>query len=111
MRLEPKQSGRVGKDRPRIRPGESFSFQKLEKDLGVTPTEVRVGSAFRRRVAEVTPPFDDLLRGAAADPELQPTVADQVGRARVLEHIERILVPHVDDGRSDLDAARSRADG
>ena len=110
MRLEPKQSGRVGKHGPWIRPGESFSFQKLEKDLGVTPTHFRVGSAFRRRVAEVTPPFDDLLRGAAADPELQPAVADQVGRARVFDHVERILVPHVDDGRSDLDPPGSGAD-
>ena len=76
----------------------------------MTPAHVRVGSTFRRRVAEVTPTFDDLLRRAAADPELEPAVADQVGRARVLDHVERILVPHVDDGRSDLDAARPGAD-
>src|SRR5215218_6814697 len=111
MRLEPKQSGRVGKHRPWIRSRESLSFQKLEKNLGVMPTQVRVGSALRWRVAEVTPPFDDLLGGAAADPELQPAVADQVGGARVLDHVERILVPHVDHARPDLDAARSGADG
>jgi hypothetical protein len=61
--------------------------------------------------AEVAPPFDDLLRRSAADPELEPAVADQVGRARVLDHVERILVPHVNDGRSDLYAARPGADG
>ena len=59
----------------------------------------------------MTPTFDDLLWGAAADPELQPAVADQVGRARVFDHVERIFVPHVDDARSDLDTARSGADG
>src|SRR3954466_11942780 len=76
MRLEPKQAGRVGKHRPWIRSRESLSFQKVEKNLGVLPTQVRVGAAFRWRVAEVTPPFDDLLWRAAADPELQPAVAD-----------------------------------
>src|SRR5262245_60828680 len=111
MRLEPKQPGRVGKHRPRIGFGESFSFQQLEKNLGMTTAHFRVGSAFWRRVAEVTPPFDDLLWGAAAYPELEPTVADQIGRARVLDHVERILVPHVNHGRSNLDAARPGADG
>src|SRR3954452_20852221 len=111
MRLEPKQPGRVGKHWPWIGPSESFSLQQPEKNLGVTTAQVRVGSTFRRHVAEVTPPVDDLLRRAAADSELEAAVADQVGRARVFDHVERILVPHVDDGRSDLDAARPRADG
>ncbi len=31
--------------------------------------------------------------------------------ARVLGHVERVLVAHVDDGRADLDAAGLRADG
>ena len=61
MWLEPKQSGRVGKHRPWIRSRESLSLQQLEKNLGVLPAQVRVGSAFWWRVAEVTPPFDDLL--------------------------------------------------
>src|SRR5436190_23768884 len=111
MRLEPKQSGWVGKHRPWVRPRESLSLEQLEKDLGVPPPQVRVGFAFRRCVAEVAPTFDHLLRRAAADPELQPAPADQVRRARVLDHVERILVPHVDDGRSDLDAGRSGTDG
>src|SRR5688572_286266 len=111
MRLEPEQPGWVREHRPRIRSGESFAFQQLEKNLGMTTAHVRVGSAVRRRVTEVTPPFDDLLRRAPADPELEPAVADQVSGARVLDHVERVLVPHVDDGGSDLDAARPRADG
>src|SRR5579872_734274 len=77
----------------------------------MTPTQIRVGSPFGRRIAEVTPAFDDLFRRASADAELEPAVADEIGRTRVLDHVERILVPHVDDGRSDLDAARPGADG
>src|SRR5690349_13063116 len=111
MWLEPKQSGRVRKHRPWIGPSKAIPFQKFEKDFGMATAEIRVGAAFWRRVAEVTPTFDDLLGRAAADPELEPAVADQVGRARVFDHVERILVPHVDDGRADLDAARPRADG
>src|SRR3954451_15015521 len=111
MGLEPKQPGRVGKHRPRIRPGKSFTLPQLEEDLGVTPAHVRVGFAFGRRVAEVAPPVDDLLWRATADPELKPAVGNEIGRARVLDHVERILVSHVDDGRADLDAVRPRADG
>ena len=43
--------------------------------------------------------------------KLQTAAGDQVGRAGVLGHVERVLVAHVDDGRADLDSARSRADG
>src|SRR5262249_42480855 len=94
-----------------IRPSESFSLQQVEKDFAIASAQVRVGPAFWRRVAEVTPAFDDLFRRSAADPELEPAIADQVGGAGVLDHIEGILVPHVDEGRSDLDAARPGADG
>src|SRR5437764_11148375 len=111
MRLEAKEPGRVGEHRPRIRSGESFSLQQLEEDFGMTPAHVRVGLAFLRRVAEVTPPFDDLLGRAPADPELEPAAADEIRRARILDHVERILVPHVDDGGADLDATRPGADG
>src|SRR6476660_9615191 len=111
MRLESKQAGRVGKHRPWIRPSESFSLQQLEKHFGMTPAHVRVSSTVRWRVAEVTPTVNDLLRRAAADPELKPTFANQVGRARVLDHVERVFVPHVDDTGADLDAARPGTDG
>jgi hypothetical protein len=68
-------------------------------------SHVGVGPSFRRRVAEMSPPFNDLFRRAAADAELKTAVADQVRRARVLDHIERVLVPHVDHAGSDLDTA------
>src|SRR3954467_2541427 len=110
MRFEPKQPGRVREHWPRIGLGEPISFQKLEKNLRMTTAQIRVSSTFWRRVAEVTPTFDDLLRRAATDPELEPAIADQVSRTRILDHIEGILVPHVDDGRSNLDAARPGAD-
>src|SRR5689334_10713117 len=111
MRLEPEQARRVRKHRPWIWSRESFAFQQLEKNFRMSTAQIRIASTLWRRVAEVTPTFDDLLRRAAADPELQSAVADQIGRARVLDHVERILVPHVDHGRSDLDATRPGADG
>src|SRR6478672_11346296 len=110
MRLEPKQPGWVGKHRPWIRPRESFSFQQLEKNFGMPPAKVCVSSTVGRRVAEVTPTFNDLLWRAATDPELEPAIANQIGRTRVLDHIERVFVPHVDDAGTDFDAARFRAD-
>src|SRR5262249_20626273 len=61
-------------------------------------------------VAEVTPPVDDLFWRAAADPELEPPVGDQIGRAGVLGHVERVFVPHVDDSGPDLNAACLGAD-
>src|SRR5689334_21099783 len=111
MRLEPKQPGRVREHRPWIGSSEPTPFQKFEENLGMTTAEIRIGAAFWRRVAEVTPTFDDLLGRAATDSELEPAVADQVCRARVFDHVERILIPHVDDGRSDLDAVRPGTDG
>src|SRR6476661_2717094 len=74
------------------------------------PAHVRVCATVGWRVAEVTPPFNDLLGRAAADPELEPPVADQIGRSRVLDHVERVFVPHVDDTGADLDAARPGTD-
>ena len=77
----------------------------------MAPAQVRVGATVRRHVPEVTPPLDDLLGRPAADAELEAAVADQVSRAGILDHVERVLVPHVDDARPDLDVARSGADG
>ena len=65
---------------------------------------VGVGPAVRRLVAEVAEAIDDLLGRTAADPELQAAARDEVGGAGVLDHVERVLVAHVDDGGPDLDA-------
>ena len=70
---------------------------------------VGVRFAIGRVVAEVLEAVDHLLRRAAADAQLQPPACDQVGRTCVLCHVQRVLVAHVDDGRADLDALRSRA--
>jgi len=59
----------------------------------------------------VTPAVDDLLRGAAADPELQPLSGDEVRSASILEHIKRIFITHVDDAGADFDPLGSRPDG
>ena len=72
---------------------------------------VGVRLAFRRLVAKVAPAVDHLLRRAAADPELEAAAGDEIGRAGVLGHVQRVLVPHVNDSRADLDAAGPRADG
>src|SRR3954469_1215070 len=71
---------------------------------------IGLGPTFLRRITEGAPAVDDLLRRTAADAELQPTARDQIRGARVLGHIQRILVAHVDDGRADLDLAGARAD-
>ena len=53
----------------------------------------------------MTPPVDHLLGRAPADSELQPSASDEVGGARILDHVEGILVAHVDDRRADFDTA------
>ena len=63
--------------------------------------------ALGRRVAEIATAVDHLLGRAAADAELQPPAGDQVGGARVLHHVERVLVAHVDDRGAELDASWS----
>ena len=90
---------------------EALALQYLEEDLRVTPAHVGVGLALGRRITEIAPAIDHLLGRSAADAELQAPAGDDVGRTRVLRHVERVLVAHVDDGRADLDAARLRADG
>ena len=52
--------------------------------------------AVARHVAERLGAAQRGLRRAAADPELQPPAADQVGGRRVLGHVQRVLVAHVD---------------
>ena len=110
MRLDAQQPGRIGEHRPRVGLGEPVAFEHVEEHLGVTAGHVGIALALRGRVAEVAPAVDHLLRRAAADPQLQPAAGDEVRRAGVLGHVQRVLVAHVDDGRADLDCARPRAD-
>ncbi len=90
---------------------ETLAVQKLQKDLGVTARHLGMGLAFCGLVAEMPPPVDHLFRRAAADAELQTAAGNQVGRARILDHVERVLVAHVDHARADLDRRGARADG
>ncbi len=109
MRLEAQQPGRIGKHRPRVGLREAFTFQELQEHLGVAACHVTIALALSRRIPEVAPAIDHLLRRAAADPQLKPSARNQVCRARVLRHIQRVLVAHVDHGRADLDRPRPRA--
>ena len=110
MRLEAQQAGRVGKHRLRIGLGEALAAQQFEEDLRVAPAHVGVGLPSGRRVAEIAPAVDHLLGRAAADAELQPAAGDEIGGARVLGHVERVFVAHVDDRGADLDALGLGAD-
>ena len=76
----------------------------------MTAAHVGISLAIGRLIAEISPAFDHLLGRAAADAELQPPARDQIGCTRVLDHIERVLVAHVDDRRADFDAAGFRTD-
>jgi hypothetical protein len=58
----------------------------------------------------MAPTVDHLFRRAPADPELKPTLCDQVCSAGILRHIERILVAHVDHAGTDLNMLGLRAD-
>jgi hypothetical protein len=110
MRLGSEQADRIREHRGRVGLGEAGARQRLEEDVSVLAGHVRVGLAVGRHVAEVSEAVDDLLRRAAADPELQATARDEVGRTGILDHVERVLVAHVDHGRPDLDALGARAD-
>src|SRR4051794_5937895 len=57
----------------------------------------------------MAPTIDDLFRRATAQPELEPSGADQVGGARLLGHVERVFVAHVDHRGAELDPARPGA--
>jgi hypothetical protein len=110
MRLEAQEAGRVRKHRRRIGLGEAFAAQHLEEDFRMAPRHVGIGHALRRHVAEIAEAIDHLLGRPARDAELQATASDEVGAARVLRHVERVLVAHVDDRGANLDALRPRAD-
>src|SRR4051794_5951892 len=111
MRLDSKQARRVGKHRARIRLRKALSAQHLVEHLGVAPRQVGMRLAFARRVTEVTPAVDHLLARAPADAELQAAARDQIRRARILPHVERVFIAHVDDRRADFNAAGFRTYG
>ncbi len=111
MRLDAEQPRRVRKHRSRIGFCKPFATEQVEEDLRVAPPHVGIALAFGRLVSEIAPAVDHLLGRAAADAELEPSAGDQVGTARVLHHVERVLVAHVDHGRADLDRAGLGADG
>ncbi len=107
VRFDPQQPGGVGEHRTRVGPREPLALQHLQQHLGVLAGHVGVGGALRRDVAEVAVAVDDLLGRSPADAQLQPAAGDQVGRAGVLGHVQRVLVAHVDDAGADLDPATS----
>src|SRR5260370_21200725 len=81
---------------------DSLAFQ-IAAGPHSTPAHVGVTLALSRAVAEIAPSADHLLGRAPADPKLQASARDEVGRARLLDHVERVLVAHVDDRRANLD--------
>ena len=89
-------------------PSPRSSFEKL---LGVAPAHLFIALALCRLMAKITPSIDHLFRRSATDAELQPPTGDEIGCARILHHIVRILVTHVDHGGADLDALGLCADG
>jgi len=88
--------------------GEALTFQEIEEDLGVAARHVGVCLTIGRLVAEVAEAIDHLLGRAATDTELQAPASDEIGGPGVLGHVERVLVAHVDDGRSHLDPRGAR---
>jgi hypothetical protein len=104
IRLEAQQAGRIRKHRARIGLGETLAEQQFEEDLSVAARHLNVSHTLRWHVTEVAKAIDHLLGRAAADAELQTAAGDEVGGGRILCHVHRIFVAHVDDRGADLDA-------
>ena len=109
--FQAQQPRRIWKHRSWVGLGEALTAQQIEEDLGMTPPHVGVTLALGRLITEMAPAIDHLLGRPSADAELKPSARDQIGRAGVLGHVQRVLVAHVDHRRADLDAAGLRADG
>ena len=75
----------------------------------MTPPHVGIVVAFGRLVTKIAPAVDHLLRRPPADAELEPSTRYQISCSRVLDHIERVFVTHVDDGCANLNAASFRS--
>ena len=86
-------------------------------DLGLTVIGalIMTGTSFAElgrkvRSARSNTVMCPVLGSVASSSELQPASGNDVRRAGVLRHVQRILVAHVDDGRSNLDPPRPCAD-
>ena len=77
----------------------------------MAPCHLGVRLALGRLVSEVAPAVDDLLGRPTTDAELQPATGEEVSGPRVLRHVERVLVAHVDDRGADLDPRCPSTDG
>src|SRR3984957_14588773 len=105
MGLYAQQARWIGEHRSRVGLGEALTPQQVEEDLRVPPAHVSVTLALDRAIAEMPPSVDHLLGRAPADSKLQTSASDEVCGSRVLDHVERVLIAHVDDRRADLDTA------
>ena len=74
-------------------------------------THIGVGLALGWLIAEIAPAIDDLLGRTTAYAQLQAPAGDEVGSARILGHIEGVLVAHVDDCGPNFDMVGSGAYG
>ncbi len=90
---------------------EAFAAQEIEEYLRVAAPHAGVILTFGGLITEISPSIDDLLGRSSADAQLQAPACDEIGSAGVFDHVERVLVTHVDHRRSDLDAAGLCADG
>ena len=111
MRFQPQKARRVRKHRLRVRLGKTLALQHLQEHRRVPARHVSLGLALGRRIAEMLPAIDHLFGRPATDTKLQATTGDEIGRASILDHIERIFVAHVDDASAHLDLRGPRADG
>jgi hypothetical protein len=111
IRLQAQQARRVLEHRPGVWLGKTVATQHVEEHLGMAPAHIGIALALGRAIAEIAPAIDHLLGRAPAEPQLEAPAGDQVSRARILGHVERVLVPHVDDPGANLDAAGLGAHG
>jgi len=53
-------------------------------------------------IAEIPPTIDHLFGRASTDPRLKARTRNEVSCTGIFRHVARILVPHVDDRRPNL---------
>src|SRR6202453_621387 len=111
MGFDAQQSRWIGKHRVRIGLSESLAAQQVEEHLRMASAHVGLTFVLGWPKAEIAPSLDHLLGRASADSKLQTSASNKVRRPGVLDHVEWVLVSHVDDGRADFDTACLRAYG